>query len=162
MVHVVIPHIVGTVALITIFFIAGLYYNYVYSSLQTDVTTKKLKEVADYVASNIMDLISLCYLSSGDQSLNKTVTVPESIGNNIYTIAIANFSDPAAGEVLYVVRAYLTLSPSVYGESELPWTSGGGIRVDSSASSISAGVGSFIIWCRKTGDTITVGFSMEG
>jgi len=162
MVDVVIPHVVGTVALISIFFIAGTYYANVYGFLRIEVEANKLEEIADHVASNIVDLVSLSYLITGDSILNKTVTLPKGVGDDIYTVRILNFSDPVTGEILYVVRAYLTLDPSVYGDSELPWTSGGRLSFDPTASSISGGVENTIVWCRKTGENIVIGFAMGG
>ena len=162
MVDVVIAHVVGTVALIVIFFVAGTYYANVYGFLQAEVEANKLEEIADHVASNIVDLVSLSYLVTGDNILNKTITLPKGVGDDIYTVNVLNFSDPVTGEILYAVRAYLTLNPSVYRDSELPWTSGGRLTVDPTASSISGGVENTIVWCRKTGDNIKIGFAIGG
>jgi len=161
-VHAVIPHLVGTVTLITIFFTVVVYYQYVYASYQTQLIASNLKDVADYVASNIVDLVSLCYLSHGDQNLNITIKIPTRIGNDIYTIRIFSFSDPNAEENLYIVRAYLTSNPSTYGQAELPWSSSEYVSVDPAASSVSSSIGYLVIWCRKTDENIVIGFAEGG
>lgn len=179
MVHVVIPHVVGTVALITIFFVAGLYYDHVYTSLQTEIAENKLKEVANYVASNIIDLVSLCYSSVGNQSLIKKLSIPESVGKSINTVTLIKRQDPTTQEVLFRVRAYLILKQAVFEESELPWTEGGKLKIytetdpsthpDSELQhvaepyslepkiSVSGGIENFVVWCQMRSENVTIG-----
>lgn len=158
MVQIAIPHLIGTVTLITIFFFVGAYFQNVYTYVQTESSAHKLRETANNIASNIVDLISLCFLSDVDQNLNRTIDVPTDIFNSIYSIEIYTYSDPIMKEDFYIVRAYLTLNPSIHGQSELPWTGDGILNIDPATSSISAGAGNLVIWCKKIGNNITIGF----
>ena len=85
--------------------------------------------------------------------------MPSSIYDNLYTIDIIPFSDPVMGEPIYIVRAYLTLSPSTYGQSELPWTTDSFFNIDVAASSVSGGTGNMVIHCQKIGTNITMRFT---
>lgn len=154
---VAVPHIVGTVTLLTFLLLIGTFFGNVYTNVQTDVVAFKLQETANCVSSTIIDLVSLCFLSDADQNLTKTIDVPSNIYDKMYTLEIYNYSDIVMGETIYIIRAYLTLYPSTYGQSELPWTTDSFLKVDATASSIPVGTDNIGIHCLKKGDTITIG-----
>ena len=154
---VAVPHIVGTVTLLSFLFLIGTFFQNVYTNVQTDVVAFKLKETTNRVSSTIVDLVSLCFLTDVDQNLTKIVEVPSNIYDKMYTLEIYPYSDVVMGENIYVVRAYLTLYPSTYGLTELPWTADSFLNVDAAASSIPVGTGNIVIHCQKIGDTITIG-----
>lgn len=154
---VAVPHVVGTVTLLTFLFLIGAFVQNAYTNVQSEVVVSKLTETASHVSFNIVDLVSLCFLSDADQNLTKTVGLPPSIYDNLYTIEIVPFSDLVMGETIYIVRAYLTLSPSTYGQSELPWTTDSFFNIDVAASSVSGGAGT-VIHCQKIGTNITMSF----
>lgn len=114
----VISHIIGTVTLLVLFGIIGVYYTTSYSSLQSEIIASNLQGVADYVSSEIVDLVSLCSLSVGDQLLIKKIKIPETIGKSIYNLTIIE------SEGLLKVLVSLSSDPSVYGDSILPWSTG--------------------------------------
>ena len=119
----------------------------------------KLTETANYVSSNIVDLVSLCFMSGLDQNLTKLLELPPSIDDRLYTIEIVPYSDPVMGEPIYIVRAFLTPTPSTYGQAELPWTTNSFFNVDPAASSVSGGTGTMVIHCQKVGTNITMRFT---
>ena len=112
------PHVVGTVTLLTFLFLIGAFVQNAYTNVQSEVVVSKLTETADLVASDIIDLVSLCFLSDLDQNLTKLLELPPSIGDNLYTIDIVPYFDPVIGEPIYIVRASLALTPSTYGQVE--------------------------------------------
>jgi len=161
----VIPHILGTVTLLILFSILGTYYSISYSSLRSEIVASNLQEIAEYVASEIVDLVSLLSLSMGDQLLIKGLQMPEKIGGNIYNLTITKSGDALK------VRVYLASNPSVYGESVLPWLVGGYIEPFNGTASfnstritpkttISSASGNPAVWCMRSLGKITFGLGV--
>jgi len=135
----------------------GAFFQNVYTKVQTDILAFKLQETANHVSSTIADLVLLCFLSDVDQNLTKVIDVPSDIYDEMYNIEIYSYSDLVMEETIYVVRAYLTLSSSTHGLSELPWTADSFLEVDVAASSISVGTSKISIHCQKIDNNITIG-----
>ena len=168
----VIPHVMGTAMLISLFFVISAYYAYSYSSIQNGVIASQLEEVANYVSSNIIDMVSLTTLSSEDQFLVKDLTVPKYIANNIYEITIERYMEPVTQEGVLRVRVYLVFQPSVYGVSYLPWSSEGNIAIFNGTdpgvpsylsphTSVPSGYEEITIWSLKRGTNVTIGLGIR-
>ena len=152
----VISHVIGTAALISLFLIVTVYHAYSYSMIQNGVIESQLEEIAGYISSNIVQLVSLTTLSDEDQFLIKE-------------FKIQRYVDPISQEEVFRVRVYLISKSSTYGVSYLPWSEGGSIHIYngtdpgipgsslSPAVSLSSGYEEICVWSLKRGTEITVG-----
>ena len=162
----IIPHIIGTVTLLILFSITGVYYSLSYSSLQSEIMVSNLQEVADYVSSEIVDLVSLGSLSAEGQLLIKELQLPEKIGGHVYNLTITESGDTLK------VQVYLRSDPSVFGESILPWLIGGyiqpfngtGASINSTRITPQTTISSIsknpVVWCMRNSGKITFGFGV--
>jgi len=95
-----------------------------------DSTRTRMNDVANYVASNIADLVSLCYISTSEKLfLIKTVEVPSQINgygytirlivdNNTYKVVISSSYSFVSGEAsLWKAKAEGSLS--IYNQNEI-------------------------------------------
>jgi hypothetical protein len=137
--------------------LTGPYIQNVYTTIEKEAVAFKLRDIANQVSSTIVDLVSLCFLSEVDQNLTKRIELPSGIDNNLYTIKIDTYTDFLIDETYYVIRTYLTSKPTIFEQSELPWTVNGLLNIDAGASTVSNGSGKIVITCEKTGDIITLG-----
>lgn len=174
MVSPTISHLIGTTTLIMIFFTASFFYGNIYSSMQTEVLKIQLQEAANYVSSNLVDLFSLCTLSSTDQLLIKSLDMPANIGDSFFNVTIIKNINPETLETSLVVRAILTAGYSAtggwaqYNEAPLPWTT---IKIWNGTQiydlgklklrlSISSSEPNLVVWALKKGDEITIGLGV--
>lgn len=180
---VIIPHIFGTIALITMFFSVGSYYNGLYVDLNRQASKAQLGQVADYVSSNIIDLVVLSQLTERDVFLVKYIKVPLYIGNRYYNLSLIEMPSAYTGEELLKVYTEID-ADHIYSTSELPWSKtpvlqiygnqsittryGGDIELrqhvmSNGAESRSAETGdscSLVIWCSVSGNSTTVGLGV--
>lgn len=169
MTEVTITHVIGTVTLILVFVSVTLFYQYYYSSLQKETLARQLEEAANYIASNLADLISLCLISPADQLVVKTLDMPEKIGESYYSIAITKSVDPYIGEEMVTVKVYLNSDPFTIGEAILPftlinvWNDTGSINLDIVQPKlvISSGTPNSVIWALAKNSTITIGLGIK-
>lgn len=164
-VSVTISHVIGTTTLIVVFISVTMFYTMAYFSLQTEALAHQLQEVADYVSANLVDLVSLCFISPTDQLLIKGLEMPENIGTDLYIVTLTNTTNPITQENLLVVRAFFNSRPSIYKESLLPWSTvkmwnGTEISGLQPSLSISSGASNIVAWALKQGDEITVGLGV--
>ena len=161
MVSTTVTHIIGTVSLMLIFVSVGSYYSMSINSFKNEVITVQLSKIANYIGSDTIDLVSLCYIDEGDQLLIKNLTLPAGLSAYGYNMTIEKI-----GESM-LVRVYLISDSMVYGEYTLPWSTESSIKVyDGSGTypvnlkpklhvdNLDRGIA---IWCIKTGDQITIG-----
>lgn len=165
----VISHAIGTTTLISLFLIVTAYYTYFYSMIQSEVIESQLEEIAGYVSSNIVQLVSLTTLSDEDQFLIKEFKIPKYVANSLYQVTIEKYVDPVSQNEVLRVRVCIVSPSSIYGVSYLPWSEGRVIRVyngtdpgipESSLSpavSLSSGYEEICVWSLKRGTEITVG-----
>ena len=172
MVSVSISHLIGTVALMLIFFSVGSYYSMSIASLKNEVITVQLSKIANYIGSDIVDLVSLCYISELDQMLIKTLTLPTGLTAYGYNMTIEKIGQSM------LVRVYLISESEVYGEYILPWPTESNIRVYNDldpevenyiqserpslilklhVDDLDTGI---MIWCVKLEDQITIGLGL--
>jgi len=165
MVSVTISHVIGTITLIVVFIAVTMFYTISYFSLQTETLAQQLQEAADYVSANLVDLVSLCFISPTDQILIKGLEMPENVGTNLYSVTISEKTNPITQEKLLMVRAFFNSRPSIYRESLLPWSTvkiWNGTEIPSlqPSLSISSGTSNVVAWALKCGEEITVGLGV--
>ncbi|MEM3040964.1 MAG: hypothetical protein QXG97_02915 [Nitrososphaerota archaeon] len=165
---VTLTHVIGTVGLMVVFFAVSSYYSISYASLQFQVIALNLEKVSNYVASNVVDTISLCYMTETNQVIYKKLEIPAKIGVYGYNVTILQI----AGEENFKVRSYLVSRPAIYGESTLPWSTSGLIGIYNGTDlgiddlsfdpeiSVSSGLSNIVVWCSKLGDDILIGLGI--
>jgi hypothetical protein len=138
------------------------------ASLRNEVITVQLGRIANYVGSDIVDLVSLCYISELDQLVVKNLTLPAGLTAYGYDIAIEEMAQS------FRVQAYLISESEVLGEYILPWSTESNIKVYNGSYAevesdlyerysliadtlVYSGDPRIGVWCVKTGDQITIG-----
>jgi hypothetical protein len=157
-------HLIGTVSLMLIFLSVGSYYSMSIASLKNEVVTVQLSKIANYIGSDIVDLVSLCYIGELDQLLIKNLTLPAGLTAYGYNMTVEKIGQNM------VVRIYLISDSLVYGEYTLPWSTESNIEVyDGSGTypdkltptfyvdNLDTGI---VIWCTKIEDQITIGLGL--
>ena len=180
MASVALAHLIGTVSLLMIFFSIGGYYQNYYAILGQRANEAQLKQIASYVASNLIDLVTLSLTVQGDQFLIKTIEIPYSINNNLYNVSISTMpSSVGSDTILRVATSISKLND--YALVDLPWVSDSNIivytnqtmpRSDvivSSHQSSNKAASEFavnkkpvstIVWCMKNDDTVIIGLGV--
>jgi hypothetical protein len=169
MTEVTITHVIGTVTLILVFVSVTLFYQYYYLSLQKETLARQLEEAANYVASNLADLISLCLINPADQLAVKTLDIPEKIGESYYSVTITRSMDSYFGDEMVIVKVYLNSDPFTLGEAILPftlvnvWNGTGSINLDivQPRLIISSGTSNSVMWALAKNGTITIGLGIK-
>jgi hypothetical protein len=174
---VVIPHIFGTIALLSMFFTIGSYYEGFFAKLKMEAYQVQLGQVSEYISSNLIDLVILSRLSDEDTFLVKTVDVPQEIGNRFYRVSLLEMKSVFGEDSLKVVSELESLG--IYSMSDLPWTTshyieifsnqsittryGDSLDISNNITSSMANKEGFIqlvVWCHKTDDVITIGLGI--
>jgi hypothetical protein len=170
---VTITHLIGTVALMAIFLSVGSYYTMSISTLRREVIAVQLKGIANYISSDIVDLVSLCYISEINQTIIKSLNLPEGVTAYGYEITIEKTAQGMR------VQTNLISESEVYGEYILPWSADSNIRIyngsdeavenqiQSERPNLSPKVMVFsgetdipVVWCVKIEDQITIGLGL--
>jgi hypothetical protein len=173
MASVTITHLIGTVALMAIFLSVGSYYTMSISSLRREVIAVQLRGIANYIGSDLVDLVSLCYMSETNQLVIKSLNFPAGLTAYGYEVTIENMAQSMR------VQANLISEYEVYGEYILPWSADGTIRIYNGSDVevenyiqserpnltpktmvFNGETGIVVIWCAKIGDQITVGLGL--
>jgi len=165
-------HLIGTVSLMLIFLSVGSYYTMSIASLKNEVITVQLSKIANYIGSDMVDLVSLCYIGELDQLLIKSLTLPAGL-----TVYGYNMTVEKIGQNM-VVRIYLISDSLVYGEYALPWSTESSIKVYNGSDAdvenyiqsekpsltpklhidnLDTGI---VVWCVKIEDQITIGLGL--
>lgn len=174
---VIIPHIIGTVSLLMIFFSIGSFYQDYYASLHQEAYEVQLKQIADYVASNLIDLVTLNEIIDEDACLIKTIGIPYSIGENLYNVSLITMTS-SGGDVRVIKVIAFIEKLNLYAMVDLPWSVDSRIVIytnqtiprsdvypanniissKASAESIRTGKpASMIVWSFKDGGQIVIG-----
>ena len=165
---VTLTHVIGTAGLMIVFFAVGSYYSISYTSLQLQIIAVNLEKTSDYVASNVMDMISLCYMSEANQVIFKKLEIPARIGTYSYNVTILHMTE----EENFKVRAYLVSRPTTYGESTLPWSTSGIMKIYNGTDigienlsfdpkiSVVSGSSNIVVWCLKLENEIIIGLGI--
>lgn len=179
---VIIPHIFGTVALLTMFFTVGTYYNGFFLNLNEEAYRAQLGQVSEYISSNLIDLVVLSRLSDEDLFLIKTVDIPLEIGKRFYTVSLIEMQSPNGEDLLKITSEVDSLN--LYSTANFPCTKNSYIQIYSNqtistrygqdidlrsnftsngAEIKSAQTGeaaTLIVWCNKENDVITLGLGV--
>ncbi len=165
-------HLIGTVSLMLIFFSVGSYYSSSIASLKDEVITVQLSKIANYIGSDAVDLVSLCYINDMDQLLVKNLTLPAGITAYEYNMTVER-----VGQSM-LVRVYMISDSLVYGEYTLPWSAESSIEIyNGSDAAVEDFVHSerpslapvlhvdnldlgIVVWCAKIDDQITIGLGL--
>jgi hypothetical protein len=171
MVSTIVTHIIGTVSLMLIFISVGSYYSMSIASFKNEVITVQLSKIANYIGSDMVDLVSLCYISAEDQLLIKNITLPAGITAYQYNMAIEKTTQN-------IVRVSLVSESYVYGDYALPWSTESSIIIYNGSNAeaknyiqserpylnpvvgVYSGDKGIVIWCLKTENQITIGLGL--
>jgi hypothetical protein len=121
-----------------------------------------MQDISEYVSSEIIDLISLCSLSTEELELLKELDLSKELGQNAYEISIIN-----SEENLKVITQPIS-NPFRWGQEQLPWSTEGNIKyyngttpsINNPSIIPSLNVSSseqMIVWCLRTEDAIIFG-----
>ena len=171
MVSVTLSHVIGTTTLISLFVVAGIYYSITYSSFKTRIIATQLEEIADYISSNVIDLVSLCSLSNLDQLIIKELDILEFVSETYYyNITLVEIKDPNTQEWLFAIRTYPVSKPTIIKESNLPWSANGNIMVYNGTDPVEttlhlevtvSSLTNVVAWCSKSGEKISIGLGVN-
>jgi len=169
----VIPHVLGTIALISLFLTIEAYYDGFYAKLSEEAYEAQLKQVAEHIASNFIDLVVIAQVTEGDIFLVKRLEIPRLIGERPYNITLMELSK---GENVSLISLLLSgESIGVYTLVDLPWTTEAvsiysdeplnppyNITLTYRLESVNdeGGALRIVAWCSKSGDSIIIGLGL--
>ncbi len=112
-------HLVGTVSLIGLIIAASFSYTAVTSQIEAEAQRSQLHQVAEYVALNLVEVVSLVNFSnySSVEPIFKVLKLPGSIGEKPYIIELVN--ETSQGRGCYV-RARLAERGEINASSPIP------------------------------------------
>lgn len=169
----VIPHVLGTVALISIFLAMEAYYDGFYSKLSEETYRAQLNQVAEHITSDLIDLLLIVQVAEEEVFLVKRLDIPRFINDQPYNITLTEIS---RGDEVSLVSVLLSREDvGIYASVELPWTADAIsvysdqsinppyiITLTSQLESIEDQAGSLTIvaWCWKSGESIVIGLGL--
>ena len=181
---VIIPHIIGTTAIIVLFFTMATFWNGYFTNLNVQAYKAQLGQVADYFTSNLNDLIALSKITAGDLFLVNEMKVPSIIGEKLYNISLIKTLAPDGNKQIISVTTSIA-SLNIYAVSELMWSPDLNIQIYSNQSIPDAalhnatlskyllsdaalseaartrGNASIVVWCSKTNDVTVIGLGVK-
>lgn len=168
--HPVLSHIIGTTMLVMLSIIVIAAVTMIALTVQYDITEARLQEVAESVASTIVEVISLANSSSRTQYIVKELTLPKDFEEKGYTVRLGNDSSG------WYVEAYLSTLTWVSAKASLNWANES-INVNTSegvtsltvnqrtiyaTNELRSGYGRPVVWCVKDSNgVLTVGLGFE-
>lgn len=177
----ILAHVIGTVAILAMFFTVGNYYEDFFTKLHSEAYRAQLGQVSDYVSATMIDLVTLSQNTKQDQFLVKEIEPPMCIGEKLYNISLITMT-PSYGdaEVIRVVTRIDALN--IYSVSDLPWSLSAKIEIyneqitspdekigfekdllSDAAVSMSAqtkGCASIVVWCSKADGDFVIGLGV--
>jgi hypothetical protein len=164
------------------FFVVGTYYNGFYTGLNSEAYRAQLGQAADYIASNIVELVTLSHLVEDDMFLIKTLEIPTFIGERLYNISLIQMAEKEGGQEY--VSIYLFIEKLHIGaSSDLPWAINQNIQryvnqsiqhpvnlnisnhllsdAGVSRTIVSDSPAAVVVWCSKVDDVIVFGLGVE-
>ena len=152
-------HAIGVIGMMGAFFLIVSFLTGVEQSSLRSQAEPLLADVANYVASYVVDMI-LIPNSTQPATLIKQIEIPRDVGGQGYTVRLELDSDT------WKVTARLDNMPSTYAEVALPWKASGNIHVVvadmdmgmwSKRSFLYSGTPNPIVWSERTGSSCEVG-----
>jgi len=115
-------HVIGTIALIGLIIAAGLSYTIIISFIEADVNKKQLNQIAEHVALNLVEIISLVTFAnySDIYAQMKILKLPSDLGGKAYTIQLINETSQNQG---YYVQTQLVTRKDITAKSPIPLNS---------------------------------------
>ena len=161
--QVAIPHVIGTVMLLGLLGIVTFYVNDLNLHTRLDTARVQLRDVSEYVSSEIISLINIAYIGHNSTVIYHELNIPREVNGFGYVITLVKKGD------IWVVRTYLDMYPSVKADSYLYLSEGVNISIVSNRiplnsndtiitdNKIYSGVEHPVVWCRIDGMNITIG-----
>ncbi|MEM2126904.1 MAG: hypothetical protein QW638_05445 [Candidatus Bathyarchaeia archaeon] len=170
-------HLVGTVSLMSLIIATGFSYTMITTYIETEVQRRQLHQVAEYVALNLVELMSLVNFSnySSVEPVFKVLKLPKELGGRPYIIELLN--ETSQGRGCYV-RARLAdredveessplpvnaleagLELRTQGEGAIPIMGGSGGMIQWSGR-VYGGAGDIVVWGLMDGSTQTAGIGV--
>lgn len=81
-------HVILITALVAFIFVSQVFYVQVVNTLQTEMTKRELKEIADYVSDTLANLYFIVNSTDIDIELEKSLSLPSEIRDSTYVIEI--------------------------------------------------------------------------
>jgi len=179
----VIPHVIGTVAVIMLFFSLTAYYNGYYGQLNLQGYKAQLGQIGEYYAANMNDLVTIASLAEGDVFLVKEIQTATFIGDRIYNVSLIRTTVAGRDQESLAVSTRLE-SLNLFTTTELIWSPELNITIYTNQSvpeapsdltprsfvSSDAAVAraaqthksaSIAIWCRKTDGAMILGVGVK-
>jgi hypothetical protein len=119
---VTIKHVIGTIALIGLIITAGLAYTIITSYIETDIIKQQLKQIAENVALNIVEIVNLVNFANvgSNATLMKVLGIPSDLGGKAYAVQLVNETSQGSGCYVYI---YLVSRMDVAASSSIPLNS---------------------------------------
>lgn len=114
-------HVIGTIALIGLVIAVSLSYSIITSSMEADILKQQLKQISEYVALNLVEVISLINFANfiNNQPMMKILNLPSDLGGKAYTIKLIKVN--GANQIQeYCVQSQLATRNDVYARSSIP------------------------------------------
>lgn len=146
---ILLKHVIGTVALIGLVIAAGLAYTIITSYIEADVRKQQLKQIAENVALNLVEITNLVNFENlfADKNVTKVVDLPTDLGGRAYVIQLVNGTSEGKG---YYVYTYLLTRKDIDATSPIPLTTNQTQIVISCSETVYSGTGNIVVWGRKT------------
>ncbi len=143
-----IKHIIGTIALIGLVIAASLAYATITSYIETDVRRQQLKQIAEHVALNLVEIVNLVNFENlfVDENVTKSLSLPLDLGGHAYLIHLVDETDQSGG---YYVDAYLLTRGDISAQSPIPLTTNQSHLVISCSETVYGGTANIVVWGRK-------------
>ena len=144
-------HLVGTATIMSLIIASGLSYSVFTSYIEAEVLRRQLNQVAEHVALNLVEVVSLVNFSnySSVEPIFKVLKLPQDLGGRSYIIELVNETSRGGG---CYVRARLATRGDVYASSPILLGQGSGLELKTEGEGtidVQEGAGGTIQWSGK-------------
>lgn len=132
-----IQHIIGTIAVIGLMITTGLSYSIITSYVDRDVKQQQLKQIAENVALNIVEMSNLIrFANYTNRPMMKIIDLPIDLGGGTYLVQLVD-----GGTDGYYVRANMTSNQHITARSLIPLSAGQNLVLNTTTATNSLLVG---------------------
>jgi hypothetical protein len=158
----IISHLIGTTMLLLVMLTISFFFITFGTVIGIKAAESELNEVAEYLASNIVDLASLANASLSNVLL-VDISFPYEVNGYGYAI---NITKETNSYIIITRIDYLNIE----GKAILPWNTSQTIKIASSDPGINgieyknglySGMEKAVIWCKKNGEEIYIGLGIR-
>lgn len=146
-------HLICTSALIALIVLMPFYYFYIVDNMNTEMATRELKEIADYVSNSFGNLHFLANSTFSDVELHKDLSLPSNVQGVAFIVELVYDNLNYSGQS---VKAHLRDKTAIYAVSWLP----PGLNVDVAMSFVHSDRGAVAALCVSNATGTWVG--LEG